>query len=555
MYLRILMAVVLLSCVGCLTFLCGPDAGQSVRLRVLIVPFLLVSFVGAAASFIFRDQERREALFATAVASMMLWMVADAVHMSFFTVDDAWISARYGHTLATRGSLNWNSVGPPVEGYSNFAWVMLATAVERFGFDPIVAFKCTGILFAMAALVLVAVSVKRRYGCMVGTVTAALLCFDPRWALHAVSGLETVPFAFLVLAATVVATSETRSHPWALALLGLVMGLTRPEGVLVFAVLICANLLYSTGRKRVIKAAVVAYAVPAMIYMAWRVAYFGAVFPNTFYAKVTRDTWNVWGISSFLESVPFICLAVVISAIIGFSRRERISVVVATALAVFYSRTNLVMNYSDRFFMPLLPLLVLSTPVFINWLWNTWRSSPVTDVWRHIAVGCIACSLVLSCVSDRRNANTLVHDYGTMMRSAHIPIGKVLSSVRGLRVAVGDAGAIAYYSRAECIDFLGLNDRAIAMMIRSGTLAAEMPPYVLAKTPDVIVLVSADASEVKPSTAGMQYYSYIIAADKAFRGYERLRTYTTSDPAYCVQVWARRASAHYAALNEALARQ
>ena len=77
----------------------------------------------------------------------------------------------------------------------------------------------------------------------------------------------------------------------------------------------------------------------------------------------------------------------------------------------------------------------------------------------------------------------------------------------------------------------------------------------LENKPDVIVLVSADASEVKPSTAGMQYYSYIIAADKAFRGYERLRTYTTSDPAYCVQVWARRASAHYAALNEALARQ
>src|SRR5690606_1830596 len=52
-----------------------------------------------------------------------------------FLADDAFISFRYARNLAAYGQLVFN-LGERVEGYSNFAWVLLLGIFARVGLQP-----------------------------------------------------------------------------------------------------------------------------------------------------------------------------------------------------------------------------------------------------------------------------------------------------------------------------------------------------------------------------------------------------------------------------------
>ena len=53
----------------------------------------------------------------------------------WFLSDDAFISFRYSRHLADGLGLVWNA-GEPVEGYTNFLWVLLMAASLSLGLEP-----------------------------------------------------------------------------------------------------------------------------------------------------------------------------------------------------------------------------------------------------------------------------------------------------------------------------------------------------------------------------------------------------------------------------------
>jgi hypothetical protein len=84
------------------------------------------------------------------------------------------------------------------------------------------------------------------------------------------------------------------------------------------------------------------------------------------------------------------------------------------------------------------------------------------------------------------------HSYGMAVEVAHIRLGKILAKFPGSAgpgsagpvIALGDAGAVAYYSRWRTIDTFGLNDPEI------GIRGNFDPSYFLDQRPDLVVLVS-----------------------------------------------------------------
>ncbi len=60
------------------------------------------------------------------------WLVARFHHL----IDDAFISFRYAHNWAEGIGLRYNYEGDPVEGFSNFLWVVLLTLGELVGIAP-----------------------------------------------------------------------------------------------------------------------------------------------------------------------------------------------------------------------------------------------------------------------------------------------------------------------------------------------------------------------------------------------------------------------------------
>src|SRR5205085_10759845 len=58
-----------------------------------------------------------------------------------FTIDDMYISLRYAKNWASGHGLLWNIDSPPVEGYSNFSFVVIAALALHMGINSVIALK------------------------------------------------------------------------------------------------------------------------------------------------------------------------------------------------------------------------------------------------------------------------------------------------------------------------------------------------------------------------------------------------------------------------------
>jgi len=117
--------------------------------------------------------------------------------------DDAYISFRYAKNLAEGGGLAFNvGASPPIEGYSNLAWVVVLAAFERLG---VIAPQVAPVL-SLGALGWLLLTIRRDvFTGAVGIVGApppalALLVFVtlPPLVVWGTSGLETMAFALAV---------------------------------------------------------------------------------------------------------------------------------------------------------------------------------------------------------------------------------------------------------------------------------------------------------------------------------------------------------------------
>jgi hypothetical protein len=219
-----------------------------------------------------------------------------------YFVDDPFISMRYAANLFTRGELSFNP-GDRVEGYSNFLHVLVHALDFRIrGHVPDAASAIDG----AAAVVLVAT-----------LVTAALLGSLARerhdrreetaaWYYAWVLTMASWPFAFwgtagmetplegllyvaVLWATTRLARGRDRRMVPVLGLLLTAIVLLRFEGVIVAVAIAGALALHLTRREQARSAVLLLTGVttPAAAYHLWRLAYFGAVMPNTFVAKAT----------------------------------------------------------------------------------------------------------------------------------------------------------------------------------------------------------------------------------------------------------------------------
>jgi hypothetical protein len=204
--------------------------------------------------------------------------------------EDSYISFRFARHLAAGHGFRWNLGEPPVEGFTNLLWVVLAALVELLGLDVVRTLQAAGVAAGVGVLWLV-----DRFGARVLGLTGAaravpalLLAASGPLATWAASGLETVPFALFVLAAGYGAArfwQGGEGRALALAWIAAALAtLTRPEGVLVAGVAGLAGLARRERRGRGWLAAGLFAAFLLALTLA-RLAYFGAPLPNTFYAK------------------------------------------------------------------------------------------------------------------------------------------------------------------------------------------------------------------------------------------------------------------------------
>ena len=442
-----------------------------------------------------------------------------------FVSDDAFITFRYARNWASGLGLVFNP-GERVEGYTNFVEVAVLAGLYRLGVDLVAAGRGFSFAGGIATIVLTYVLARRAaIGRRVPALVAAgLLAVNPYLAVWAGAGLESTVFAALLLGAVLLLEDGpvTSRRFSALSALGLFLGMTRPEGVLLYALLAaCVSVTMPgtlTARVRLLWPGLALFTALGTFYFASRWIYFGDPLPNTFYAKsgftlryVERGLAYVGEFAAnpfVLCALPLVAAGVVTAL---FRRRFTLAAVpLATmALVVGEGGDGLPMY---RFLVPAIPFFAVLAALGCDGLARFGaRIHSCAGAGVALAVGLAAAAgvAVLSFFPNADGQYAIFEDQRDVEIPAWSAVGRALALTfpPETTFAAVPIGAVSYYSGLRVIDMVGLTDRTIAHtfvpnMGGAGSAGHEKHngAYVLLRRPELLLLgnIFVDTAPVLP---------------------------------------------------------
>jgi hypothetical protein len=435
------------------------------------------------------DPFRRRTSWTTLAVPVMAagGLVAAAVALRFST-DDTFINFRYAANLAAGLGPVFNR-GERVEGYTTPLWVFVLGGLHRLGAPIEATAHVIGIAAAAATVIAAGVVATRAapgLGGVAGALAAVLIAFHPGVLFWTSSGMETPVFMLLVLAGVATATLG-RTPGWGGLLCGLA-ALTRPEGML-FGAGVGAALAIRGGRGPVARFAAGVAGLTGLSELC-RIAYYGAVLPNTFYAKVglqvPHGLWYVW---QFVRDGGWI-FAVAPVALAG-ARRD-VAVVWLLLIAAYLGWVISIGGdflAFHRFVVPAVPLLAVLAALGVEALLG---SHPRAAFAAAVLGVTVWTGLLRGSYAYAWSASRGMQGIASSLASVGTGLG---SLPPGTTVAMVAAGAMPFAAGPgiNVIDMLGLNDAHIA---RRGTRVADGLPaharydneYVFARRPEIVLI-------------------------------------------------------------------
>ena len=461
---------------------------------------------------------------ATWIIIIMMLIALLAVHIRMLAglTDDAYISFRYSKNLAQGHGLRWNPGGEKVEGYTNFSWVLIGALGFLLLPEQLPQLMSgLGIIFLLATIwvFLKMLALQFPGKRLISMSGAFFLAASGPLVLWSTSGLETMMFAMLTAAGFLsflqyLLTGKNKYYcrVWIISLL---LFLTRPDGIIFAAVMGCYFLIWRKGlfRQGQLFPFLTVFLLPFLAYNIWRISYFGAWLPNTFYAKATGAALNQikkGGFYLFDFSLAYL-LPLVPIVLYLFIRRKRVatdtghfkivSFLFLGAFTVYILLVGGDYMAMYRFFVPLLPLLyLLVTGEFVS----------ITGSGKNAVGGTLLAAAVLitflpSTPLDRPiwGGNHPYH-YGCYegyrteqwYLNRYITIGKLFGQIKrsaAESIVIPAIGAVGYYSGMDVIDYYGLTEPHIARMAKK-TFGENFPghektdiDFILSKKPNYLM--------------------------------------------------------------------
>jgi len=222
--------------------------------------------------------------------------VLHALHLAAIA-EDSFIGFRFAKNIAEGNGLVWNTGESPVEGYTNFLWIIFCSAAIITKTNLLVFVQVAGISFSIITLIYIYFFCSKllEFNSYSSLIACAFLAVSGPFATWASSGMETNLFALLVIASCYHELSYWKSRKKVSLILCFTFcflaALTRPEGLGIFIILFIMHsyrALREKKSKEIINytfLALIIFVIPFSIYFIWRVSYYGYLFPLTYYAK------------------------------------------------------------------------------------------------------------------------------------------------------------------------------------------------------------------------------------------------------------------------------
>lgn len=439
--------------------------------------------------------------------------VVHALSMNF-TQDDAFISYRYIKNFINGHGLVFNP-GERVEGYTNFLWIILLSIFVKFGSDIIVVSKILGIASGCIALFLLyrisililqrgKKSTKPAKGWFFALFPSLLLASNTAFAYWSISGLETAFFVMAVLLSVYFYFTKGKLMIISCALSSLI----RPEGVLVFGILILHKFFFSPakgggsfGKKDNFKnclSYISGFALLLLPFAVFKILYYGDILPNPFYAKTGFSLeYLKTGMAYFWLFLKHYGLWGALYLIpIAFYKDLEDKGKLVLFLVYIYTLYIIIIGgdvlKAHRFFLPLLPFLYLLFSFALIRLYLMLKKGSIKQ---GIPVVVVIAFCILTFFLPRNwIMNVREAEIGLYIKMSKYAERLRQSFGTDFTLAMSTIGAISYLTEAKVIDMLGLTDPYIAKHPEEipGILSTWKEKkfntqYLLSRDPDVIM--------------------------------------------------------------------
>lgn len=314
-----------------------------------------------------------------------------SVNFAAYPAEDAAMLLRYAAHLASGHGIVWNIGDPPVDGATDFLFLLAVAVLAKVGFTLEAAVRSLDLAshLATTALIYLAVTRLQQAPQWMAYLSAAFFAMGP--GLNYTSACFGTPF-FALWAATTwyLAMSLAQEAqpgmsgaiPFASA--ALLLGLARPEGVFL-AVFVLVALVVLRGiraTRPVVGCFLAVFVVIGGAYFLWRWQYFGYPLPNPFYVKgggaiypgnLIRAAKNTLSLAGPFASILTAAGYYLVAALFLRPRESSIRalafgllpVVGFTSIWVLLSNE---MNFRMRFQYASLPLVLMSWPGLLKHL-------------------------------------------------------------------------------------------------------------------------------------------------------------------------------------------
>lgn len=428
------------------------------------------------------------------------FLTASTHSMTDFPLDDAWIHRVYARSLASGQGLAYNA-GQQETGATSPLWILVTAPVHWFEAKwsnaPVVGVKLLGGLLGLMTIALVALIIRKLMaGIVIPLLVTSIWAVEPRLIFSSYSGMEVNLFVVLLLG--LILADLTEKKPWTFLLLSL-LPVCRPEGLILLPIYGLRDFLrWSARRKSIELRGWFWVPVPVMVWMGICKAISDLYLPLPFYQKAHwfapsfslvykmgqlqahHGPFN--GLTFGLGIVAFGFFCFRNGSVLG--RRcffSLFGVPLVLLIGILSSRGISLdgyywLRYVDPADLILMIAATLGLAVTAGKLgqWRQWIRQVPKEDWRSLTflkrnlplmAGIL---LVLSLPhwwqSIEEKRFHLWSD-GRIINLMNVEVGRWLKSNTPMEVTVGvnDAGAIRYFSHRKIIDFMGLNNKDVAL--------------------------------------------------------------------------------------------
>ncbi len=416
-----------------------------------------------------------------------------------FPLDDAWIHQTYARNLALHHQLAYNP-GEPSVGSTSPLWSVLVTPAYVLPLEyRFWTYLLGAILLALTGWITYRLASALFPEDSLAPILAGAFCvLEWHLAWAAFSGMETVLFVFLSILA--IERYVAGGRPFLIGVVTGLLTLTRPEGVLLLALLILDTLLRRKRTRETLTWAravtsagflLLGFLVLVTPYLTLNLTVTGNLFPNTLYAKQAeyRDLiaavplWTRWAQMAAVTVVGAQVLLIpgYVYAVYRTVRLRQWQAMLPLAwwfaLLTAYAMRLPVTYQHGRYLIPAIPILVLYG------VWGTKNLPGLPRIVRRVLFISIPVLLVIFWVRGAEQYAIDVRIIDSELRET----GQWIKANTPPQAVIGahDIGAIGYFSGRVLVDTAGLITPEVVPFIRD---EATMLAFLEDKEVDYIVI-------------------------------------------------------------------